>query len=377
MSYYYDDVHGADGYGKGGDAYGDYGASADLYGGVREAKSAKAKAKSAKAKPASARKSKFYTPEEDRRRRLRHLKRRSERHVSCTKELKPEVEAAKSIKDEKHRKMALDDLAVPRRKCVRLSREQSKRRAFFEGRSGYERTGMIRTASGHVVYPSDLRKKRGIVRVHYERPTNLKFEAWKRAVKEVGYEKRNDGKNKFLLPKKNSTVEAEAELYTEIKAEYDRILDNEEADVKRSVEKHNDEAKLSNFKHFDKNKSDLSEYEEKAKKKAAEVKLAEKQARKAAREAAAAGRAAKQGERRSAKRSVSERKLRRSKSAKSKERIVKVTAVPVGRSTKADAKQARAAASHKQIKLMLTKPKSPNVALTRSARVLAEERARK
>ena len=369
MSYYYDDVHGADGYASRGDAYGDYGASADLYGGVREAK-----AKSAKAKPASARKSEFYTPEKDRRRRLRHLKRRSERHVSCTKELKPKVEAAKSIKDEKHREMALDELAVPRRKCVRLSREQSKRRAFFEARSGYERTGMIRTASGHVVQKSDLRKKRGIVRVHYTRPTNLNFEAWKRAVEAVGYEKRGDGKNKFLLPKKNSTNEAEAELYTEIKAEYDRILANEKADVERSVKEHNDEAKLSNFEHFDNNERVLADYErdarfdkEEAEKKAAAVKLAEKQARRAAKQAAADERAAKQGERRSAKQSVSERKLRRSKSAKSKERIVKVTAVPVGRSTKPDAKQARAAASQKQIKL--TKPKSPKIAPRRSMRL--------
>ena len=394
MSYYYDDVYGADGYASRGDAYGDYGASADLYGGVREAKSGKARHASGKErKPRTVhprtqkcfrlpeRKSdKPMTPQQKaRRKRSEYLSRRCEKRAYVLSDMDAKLRAAKKARDEPS--VIRIERAVAH-VGARLGRDQSKRRAFLERTNGFDAQEFYRSPSGYVVdrelhdRKKDLKNKHGRFLIDYEPHTNINFRAWKEAVKAVKAdregakphhpEKKGVSKKtgllgpKALLAKKNGDV-YEAEYYREIKAHYDILKESPE--MNRLVDAFNERADAHNtaLKNRSVKNKEVLEAKRAADKARSAQEKAAREARRSEKEAAPKSSRAKVAE------PLDERKLRRSKSAKSKERIVKVTAVPVGRSTKPDAKQARAAASQKQIKL--TKPKSPKIAPRRSMRL--------
>lgn len=225
-------MHGGDG------AY-----TGDVLGGARRPNPA-ARSSNAKSHAKSHRK---WTPEQDARRRQRHLERRSSRHEQCRASLRKQEKAARSLKDEAQKVVALKKLAVSARQCARFSREQSRRRAFLERRSGYERTPSIRTSSGYTIradYPKDLKVVKGHVMVNFIRPKHLKFEAWREAVQEVGGRAHPSGTGALLAKKDGDDFEKA--YYGEIKAEYDEILKTEWARLARDVDRYNERVAAQN-----------------------------------------------------------------------------------------------------------------------------------
>ena len=222
---------------------GDGAYTGEVLGGARRPNPA---AKSSKAK-SHAKSHRKWTPEQDARRRQRHLERRSSRYEQCRASLRKQERAATSLKDEAQKVAALRKLAVSARQCARLSREQSRRRAFLERRSGYERTPSIRTSSGYTIradYPKDLKVVKGHVMVNFIRPKHLKFEAWREAVQEVGGRAHPSGTGALLAKKDGDDFEKA--YYGEIKAEYDEILKTESARLARDVDRYNERVAAQN-----------------------------------------------------------------------------------------------------------------------------------
>jgi hypothetical protein len=258
MSYWYDDV------------YGSYGAS-DLHGGAKAKKKSgtgktggrasgkssrssksKSASKSASGKRASSksRTRKLTVEEKDMRRRARHMKSRSAKREKCRADLRTKEQAANKLKSEAARQQARDALSKSRRQCARLSRKQASRRAFVEGRNGFESLNELRSG-GHVIRSKDdlKRTKHGKYAIAVKRLATVELLAWNKAHRMASAViktdrfgeshqdwRRDSHTGNILLPKKDGT-EKERRLYNDIRAVYQSLLSNaqERAKLERKV----------------------------------------------------------------------------------------------------------------------------------------------